>query len=81
MKMWSISGRIQKCPMKKIFYASKLYLLLQKASDYQKCNTVLDIKYTIYSITMADYDYQGEGSGLEMVHVSDFLDYLGKTKA
>ena len=28
---------------------------------------------------MAEYGFDGEGSGLEMVHVSDFLDYLGKS--
>ena len=33
---------------------------------------------TIDTIAMADDDYDGEGSGLELIHVSDFLDYLGK---
>ena len=40
-------------------------------------DTIKAIK-TITNIAMADDDYDGEGSGLEMIHVSDFLDYLGK---
>ena len=31
----------------------------------------------LLSSSMTDSDY-GEGSGLEMVHISDVLDYLGK---
>ena len=31
------------------------------------------------TIAMADDDYDGEGTGLEVFHISDFLDYLGKT--
>ena len=30
------------------------------------------------ALSMTDSDYDEEGSGLEMVHISDVLDYLGK---
>ena len=56
---------------------ANLKLRGQIKSNLQKSNTEVDID-TFNTGDMTDLDYDGEGSGLELVHISNVIDYLGK---